>query len=367
MLYSAIPSDQSDQARPRHHRPKLGKGPPLGELEQLRKKQGLGVQGNQHFHPGLCDWGQAESELGETVKVFTSTAAFKVAEGEGHAPMYLDAIANSFNGGHGGFKRVHGMEEAPSAGAPGAAAVHRRRRNMICDAGTDLGNTFDAAAKAALVPLGPHDPLSNPDLVEGAACHPRHIQFDNKGDAIKYRSLREKSQGTALCEEYEFITFSAAINFKSHEYECPHTREKVMVFQKANGKYVSLSDEHVDLHAFEFKTCSKGREEFRTGRKRANIWGIANRFFCTKPDYSEELLENLSFIVMLKEPNNSSGDLYLLPRLIGQKRKRPGSGSLPTYAYDYAKTHASKDYTVGKGAIDDAILFAHLEGLSHTQ
>ena len=113
--------------------------------------------------------------------------------------------------------------------------------------------------------------------------------------------------------------------------------------------------------------AARGLQKFRTGREKANIWGRAVRFFNTVPDYSEELLENLSFIVMLKEPNNSSGDLYLLPRLIGQKRKRPGSGSLPTYAYDYAKTHASKDYTVGKGAIDDAILFAHLEGLSHTQ
>jgi hypothetical protein len=258
---------------------------------------------------------------------------------------------------------VHDMEFKPSRGDSGYDDVVRRRHGKMSDIGNSHGNEWDVAAKDALKPLGYHDHGNSPDAWEGIACGPNHYEFQNLEAAKRYRKTGNTSQAVR-CEECSFIPFSADHNFKSNEFT--FEGEKVMVFRKQNGKYVSLSDDEVDMHAYEFKSVATAREEFRKSHVTANIWGAANHFMQLSNDYSEELLENLSFVVMLKEPNSTSADLYLLPRVIGLKRRRSRmAGGEKCYAYDY-NTHAKGIFRVGKSAFDDSIHFAHLEGLTHT-
>ena len=204
----------------------------------------MGPDGTGRFRGG-GDWipDDREGEPVTPVDLSTSTAGYATAADCGHRAATLDGLARALAGHQVSFKMVHDMEPKPSRGDSGYDDVVRRRHGKMSDIGNSHGNEWDVAAKDALKPLGYHDHGNSPDAWEGIACGPNHYEFQNLEAAKRYRKTGNTSQAVR-CAEYSFIPFSADRNFKSNEFK--FEGEKVMVFRKQNGKYVSLSDDEVE-------------------------------------------------------------------------------------------------------------------------
>jgi hypothetical protein len=137
--------------------------------------------------------------------------------------------------------------------------------------------------------------------------------------------------------------------------------EMVLNIKLLNGRFVSPSDKKVQLEAYELKTALTSREGFYVGQS----GGVPKYLFKgLGPRYTQDLMENLPFLYLQKEPSASTADLYLLPRAAGWIRSR----SITTYRTQFSglvQAWASGKNALSKTAFEDCLHFGHIVGITY--